>query len=59
MGLKSVRRAAGMGARVAGRSTGRGVGRGSEATVRGSGGVNHRSKAVSVIVNSTDASIGT
>ena len=45
MGSKSARWAAGMGTRTAGKSAGRGAGRGSE--------------VASVIVNSTDASIGT
>ena len=45
MGLKSARRATGMGARAASRFVGRGAGRGL--------------KAASVIVNSTDAPIGT
>ena len=44
-----------MGARAVGRS----AGRGSEAAGRGSRGANQGSRAASVIVNSTDAPIGT
>ena len=66
MGPKSVERATGINVKVVSRfvgmgsrATGRGVGRGSKATGKDSGGVDQGSRAASVIVNLTYASIGT
>ena len=53
--VKAVSRFVGMGSRAAGR----GVGRGSKATGRDLGGVDQGSRATSVIMNSTYASIRT
>ena len=59
MGSKSTRRVADMDARAASRPAGRGADKGLEVAGRGSRGTNQGSRATSVIVNSTDAPIGT